>query len=101
MEAANVLTMRTRLLMTAVMAVVGCSGQVGTVEADGPVRYALEQAAEAHQVPVSVLAGVGFFGMQLSMPDSAMLFSSVNRISPLPPPNSTWNISRKYVLMRS
>jgi hypothetical protein len=56
-----------------VMVVVGCSGEVGTVEADVPVRSALEQAAQAHEVPVSVLAGVGFFGMQLTMPADATL----------------------------
>jgi hypothetical protein len=70
-DLAENVTMRTRFFLSAVLATVGCSGQVGEVSADAPVRFALEEAAEAHGVPVSVLAGVGFFGMQLSMPGSA------------------------------
>ena len=36
----------------------------------------------------------------MSMPDSAMLVSSVSRISPMPPPNSVRNISRKIAVDR-
>lgn len=70
MELAEIVTMRTRFLAAAVLFAVGCSGQVGQVAADAPVRFALEEASEAHGVPVSVLAAVGFFGMQLTMPGS-------------------------------
>lgn len=51
--------------------VLGCAGEVGQVPADAPVRSALEEAAEVHGVPVALLAGVGFFGMQLTMPGDA------------------------------
>lgn len=73
MEAAETMTMRTRFLVAVVF--VGCSGQVGEVTADAPVRFALEEAAERSQVPVSVLASVGFFGMQLTMTDEAPLLT--------------------------
>lgn len=65
MEAAETMTMRTRFLL--VVLFVGCSGQVSDVAADAPVRFALEEAAQRTHVPVPVLAGVGFFGMQLTM----------------------------------
>jgi len=68
MEGAEIVTMRTRFSVSVLVATLGCAGQVGPVPADAPVRSALEEAAEAQQVPVSVLAGVGFFGMQLTMP---------------------------------
>ena len=70
MDLAEIVTMRTRFLVSAVLFTVSCSGQVGQVAADAPVRFALEEASEAHGVPVSVLAAVGFFGMQLTMPGS-------------------------------
>lgn len=73
MEAAETVTMRTRFLL--VVFFLGCSGQVGEVTADAPVRFALEEAADRSQVPVSVLAGVGFFGMQLTMNEDAPLLT--------------------------
>ncbi len=37
----------------------------------------------------------------MSMPDSVRFASSVSRISPMPPPNSVLNISRKFSLIAS
>jgi hypothetical protein len=72
MERAQSVTMRTRIVLV-VVGLLGCAGEVGGVVADAPVRAALDEASGRSGVPVSVLASVGFFGMQLTMPGEQRL----------------------------
>ncbi len=67
MESAQMLTMRTHVLLS-MLVVVGCSGEVGSVKADAPVRYALEQASQRYEVPVPVLTAVASFTTSFTMP---------------------------------
>lgn len=68
MEAAQRLTMRTHVLLTMTVVGLSCSGEVGSVKADAPVRFAIEQAAETYQVPVPVLTAVASFTTKFTMP---------------------------------